>query len=73
MKVEFNFSEGTSLTYQLNDTKTAARWAEKLSKHEVGDLNAIKECRDMFLVHSTSWKLLNEKWEAELAKAKWGD
>lgn len=36
-------------------------------------LKAIKDCRDMFLVHSVSWKLLNEKCESEAAKAKWGE
>lgn len=28
-------------------------------------LKAIKDCRDMFMVQSVSWKLLNEKLEAE--------
>lgn len=39
MKVEFSFSVGITLTYKLNGSRTAARWAEKLSKHEASDLN----------------------------------
>lgn len=31
-QVQFTFSRGTQLTYELNSTRTAALWCEKLAK-----------------------------------------